>query len=203
MKNKILDFLIENIKKNYNYNETKLKEIRYGLESLYLSIFKFIIIIILSIFIHTLKEVCLLFVFYSILRLTGFGLHAKKSWQCWITTLPVFVIIPYLIKTITINKYCILLICLFSLIIYIIYAPADTEKRPITNIKKRKIYKLLTITICITYTIVILIVNNKLITNTIAFSLLLESILILPITYRLFDLNYNNYKLYIGKEDKK
>ena len=46
MKNKILDFLMENIKKNYNYNETKLKEIRYGLESLYLSIFKFIIIIL-------------------------------------------------------------------------------------------------------------------------------------------------------------
>ena len=49
MKNILLDSIINNIKKYYNYDEVKLKEIRYGLESLYLSLTKIIVVIILSI----------------------------------------------------------------------------------------------------------------------------------------------------------
>jgi len=203
MKNKILDLIMNNIKKYYSYDETKLKEIRYGLESLYLSIFKVIVILIISFFIHTTKELCLLFIFYGILRLTAFGLHTKNSIQCWLSSISVFSLIPYLIKKIIINNYILYPILIICLILIIIYAPADTEKRPLIRKKKRIIYKVLSSIIVSIYIVYILLTNNSYIHNILFFSIILQTILILPITYKIYGLKYANYKLYKGKEVKK
>ena len=196
MKNKILDSTINIIKKYYNYDEIKLKEIRYGLESLYLSITKIIVIFFISFFIHTTKELCLLFLIYGILRLVAFGLHTKKTIHCWITSLITFSLIPYLIKELNIDYIYILIISIISFILICIYAPSDTEKRPLINKKKRTIYKILSIIISLIYSIIIIIIKSFYIKRLFMFSLLLESLLILPISYKLFGLKYDNYKRY-------
>ncbi len=201
MKEVLLDNIINSIKKYYDYDNNKLLEIRYGLESLYLSITKIIVILLISIVIKTTKELLLLFLFYGLLRLTGFGAHAKKSIHCYFTSIPLFVLVPYLIKTITINNYLLLIISVFSILLLSIYAPADTEKRPI--LKRRKIYKILTISISLIYLIIIIISNNTYIKNLLFFSILIETLLVLPITYKLLGVKYNNYKRYMRKEDKK
>lgn len=203
MKNKILDSLINIISKYYNYDKTKLLEIRYGLESIYLSIVKVIVIFIISYFIHTTKELCLLFLLYGTLRLTAFGLHAKKSWQCWITSLITFNLVPYLIKICVISEKIINYILPILFILICIYAPADTEKRPLINKKKRKMYKILSILIALIYSIIIFLSNSLYIKNLLFFCIFTEVILILPISYKLFGVNYNNYKTYKRKEDIK
>ena len=200
MKNKILDTIMNSIKKYYSYDETKLKEIRYGLESLYLSIFKIIVITIISIFIHTTKELCIFFLFFGILRLTAFGLHTKNSIQCWISSILVFSLIPYLIKNTTIDKNILIISSLLLLIFIIIYAPADTEKRPLIRKKKRIMYKILSIIISSSYIAYIYFSNNSYINNILFYSIFLQTILILPITYKLYGLKYANYKLYKRKE---
>ena len=203
MKNKILDRFISLIKKYYDYDDVKLQEIRYGLESLYLSIFKIIVIIIISFFIHTTKELCAFFLSYGLLRITAFGLHTKKSIECWFLSLTSFSLIPFLIKTMHINNNLLIILSLVSIIIISIYAPADTEKRPLINRNKRIIYKIISITISLIYTFIILMKINNYINNLLIFSLLLESLLILPISYRLLGLKYNNYKHYKGRRDKR
>ena len=80
------------------------------------------------------------------------------------------------------------------LVILAIYAPADTEKRPIYNKKKRNIYKLLTIIISTIYVLFIIFSKNIYMKNILFYSLLNQVILILPITYKLFGVQYNNYK---------
>ena len=196
MKNILLDSIINNIKKYYNYDEVKLKEIRYGLESLYLSLTKIIVVIILSIIFKTTKELLLLFLFYGLLRLAGFGVHAKKTIHCWFTSIPLFVIVPYLIKTITINNHILMSISLLSTILLIIYAPADTEKRPLINKKKRLIYKILTSIISVIYFIIIIHSKNNYISNLLFFSILIETLFVLPITYKILGVKYDNYKRY-------
>lgn len=201
MKNKVLDYLINTIKKYYKYDVVKLKEIRYGLESLYLSIIKFIVIFIISFFIKTTKELCLFFLTYGILRMFAFGVHAKKSIHCWIISLLTFGIIPLLIKTYKINLYIILITSIICLLLIIIYAPADTEKRPLINKKKRIIFKILSIITTITYIILIIYVKNYY-KNLLFYSIILETIFILPITYKLLGVKYNNYKKYKERRNK-
>ena len=76
------------------------------------------------------------------------------------------------------------------------YAPADTEKRPLINKNKRTLYKVLTLLITFIYLILSLILKNQIIINTLYLSIILETIQILPITYKLYGVRYNNYKNY-------
>lgn len=199
IKNKILDNLITRIRNIYNYDDIKLKEIRYGLESLYLSIFKIIVVIIISIFLKTTKELLLFLLTYGLLRLVGFGAHAKRSIDCWIYSLLFFCIIPFLIKKLVIDKLIIIILSIIMIIFLSIYAPADTEKRPLIHKKKRMIYKILSMIISIIYLVIIIFINNLYISKLLFFSIMMETILVLPITYKLLGVSYSNYKKYIMK----
>lgn len=200
MKELVVNGIMNNITKYYDYDNTKISEIKYGIESLYLTITKTIIIFIISCILNVTKELMLLFVFYSLIRLTGFGVHAKKSWHCWVTSLITFVLIPLLIKYVTLNKEFIIISYTIFTLLLLEYAPADTEKRPLINKKKRIIYKVLTILLVISYLIYSLIQKDNItIINTLYFSILLETLLVLPCTYKLFGVKYNNYKNYKKK----
>lgn len=203
MKELVVNGIMNNITKYYDYNNTKISEIKYGIESLYLTITKTIIIFIISFILNITKELMLLFVFYSLIRLTGFGVHAKKSWHCWVTSLITFILIPLLIKYVTLNKEFIIISYTIFTLLLLEYAPADTEKRPLINKKRRIIYKVLTILLVISYLIYSLIQKDNItIINTLYFSILLETLLVLPCTYKLFGVKYNNYKNYKKKGGK-
>ena len=202
MKNLIINNTINNIQKYYKYDDIKLKEIKYGLETLYLTIFKTIVVFIISALINTTKELLLIFIFYGLLRLTGFGLYAKRSIDCCISSLILFVGIPVLCKKLTIDINMASTILMIALILLFIYAPADTEKRPLINKKKRIIYKLLTSITTIVYIFIINLTKNITLQNTLFFSILIETLLVLPISYKLFGLKYNNYKNYKKGERK-
>lgn len=198
MKDKVVNIIMNNISKYYSYDDIKLKEIRYGIESIYLTITKTIIVIIISTFMKTTKELLLFMLFYGILRLTAFGLHAKKAWHCWVLSLFLFALIPYLIKILTISHLLYTVLFFFILILFIIYAPADTEKRPLIHKNKRTFYKILTCIITIIYYIISNFSNN-IINNALLFSCLMQVLMILPISYNLLGLKYNNYKSYSKK----
>lgn len=196
MKDLIIDKAMNSIKRKNNFDETKLAEIKYGLSTLYINITKTIVIITLSIILNLIKELLLILLFYGLLRLFGFGLHAKKTWQCWIGSLLTFLLLPYLVKLLIINFYIRLIISILSIVFIIIYAPADTEKRPLIRKKRRILYKILCTLIAIGLTIYSLLTKNVLIQNSIFFSLILECFMINPLSYKIFKLKYANYKNY-------
>ncbi|MCI7084267.1 MAG: accessory gene regulator B family protein [Tenericutes bacterium] len=196
MKEVIINNIMLNIKNNKDYTEQKLNEIRYGLEALYLTSTKIAVIYIIAVILNSYKELTLIFLLYGTLRLTGFGIHAKSSKECWISSLLIFVPIPYLLKFIFIPKYINIILSIIGTILLLIYSPADTEKRPLIHKKKRIIYKILTTTISTIYTILNIITKDNILSNIITFSILLEAIIVLPISYKLFGLKYNNYLNY-------
>lgn len=204
MRSKIINNIMDQIKKYNDFDEIKLQEIKYGLETVYLTIIKTIVFILIAILLNTIKGLLLFMLFYGIIRLTGFGVHAKKSLHCWISSIVIFVIIPILIKYVILNNYILYVGSIISIILLSIYAPADTPKRPLINKRKRNIYKISTIIISIIYFITIIMMkNNYIFTNTLFYSLLLESFLVTPFIYKIFGVSYKNYKTYKRKEDKK
>ena len=194
MRQKILDKILNSIKSRFKYSDEKLLEIRYGLETLYITISKTIVIMVINLLFRTFKELLFLMLFYGLVRLTGFGMHAKKSWHCWAMSLTIFAILPLLIKFISF-RILIRFIIYFICTIYILnYAPADTEKRPLINKNKRNIYNVICTITAFCISIYGLLSRNSIIQNSIMFSLVLESLMISPMTYKLFKLRYNNYK---------
>lgn len=193
MKNFIINKCIEYIKNNTNYNEIKLKEIKYGLEGLYLTISKLIIIFILAIILNMCFETIIFLLIFNILRCTSFGIHATKSWICLLSSTIIFISLPYLCSIININ---LTLKCVLGIIgIYFMFknSPADTHKKPIINKKRRAYYKFISTINCIIMVFISIHIKNNFISNCLLFSIILQNFMISPAIYKFFKLPYNNY----------
>ena len=194
MKDKFLDSSIIFIKKYGNYDEKDIKKLRYGLEGLYLTWTKVIIITLIALLLGIIKEVFIILILFNFLRYFGFGFHAEKSSHCLILSTIMFVIIPYIFLNFTITTEVFLLISVFCIMLISIYSPADTIKRPLKNKKKRIIRKILNLIVAILYVVIGLILNDHYINTLILISLIIEVFVIIPTTYKVFKQPYNNYK---------
>ena len=141
MKKKFLDSSMRLITKNGQYTDEQIEIIAYGLEGIYLTVTKMIVIFATAYLLGIFKEMLLLLISYNIIRSNAFGIHASKSIYCLISSLIMF------IGGALICKYCLFsfnltfIISIICNICLLIYAPADTEKRPIVSKKRRQIYK--------------------------------------------------------------
>ena len=88
MKDKILNKCMNSVREKYpNYSQDKLDEIEYGLEAIYLTFTKVIVIFSIAYILGVLKELVIVLLFYNLLRTTAFGMHAKKSWHCYLISI--------------------------------------------------------------------------------------------------------------------
>lgn len=197
MREKFLNGSIKRISKKYpDYDEERLEVISYGLEALYITFTKSVVIFSLAFILGVIKEVFLILLFYNILRTTAFGMHAKKSSQCYIISILFFIGGALLCKYVGINIYAKMIITILSFISIVLYAPADTYKRPLLNEKKRKIYKIITVINSLIFVICIIVFRDNIVSNYLVMGLLDASLMIHPLMYRVFQLPYNNYKTY-------
>ena len=197
MKRFIIDGLVKYVSENKELKNEDIEVIRYGISNLYLQISKMIVITLIAVLLNILIPYLIFTILYNIIRMPSFGIHAKKSYQCWISSIIIFIGIPYLITILEINIITRLVISILAAIYITIYSPADTEKRPIISKKRRLIYKYLSCIISIIYINLSIYIDNEIVRNALLFSLLLQCIIISPITYKVFGVPYNNYKNYI------
>ena len=199
MKKKVLDKLTNFIKNNKECSEKDLKIYRYGLETIYNMITKTIVVLLITYFLGTIKQCFLLILFYTSVRLFSYGLHASSSLGCWLTTIPIYISGSYFIKLCSVNKYYIFAALLIYTIFAILWAPADTKKKPIIRRERRIKLKVLSIIVCISHAFIIYYASNQYILNAILFSLVLQSICICPLTYKITNNRFNNYLYYQKK----
>ena len=181
---------------NKDLSQRDIDKIRYGLEGLYLTITKLIFIIIVSIILGIWKETLLLILIFNGIRLTGFGVHAKRSIDCLVSSTLFFILFPIICIKLSIPLIVKVILFIPLTVLIGIFAPADTEKRPLINKKKRKIYKMLSIMISIIYMTIAIVIKDNTLSNCFIFAIVIQIIIMLPITYKLFGVSYNNYKTY-------
>lgn len=181
---------------NKDLSQRDIDKIKYGLEGLYLTITKLIFIIIISIILGIWKETLLLIIIFNGIRLTAFGVHAKRSIDCLISSTLFFILFPIICIKLTIPLIVKIILFIPLTVLIGIFAPADTEKRPLINKKKRKIYKMLSIMISIIYMTIAIVIKDNTLSNCFIFAIVIQIIIMLPITYKLFGVSYNNYKTY-------
>ena len=184
------------LSKNRSYTQDELEVIHYGLEGIYLTFTKMIVLFLIAFLFNIFKEMLLLLIAYNVIRVQAFGIHASKSIYCLISSFIMF------IGGALICKYCVIPVSLSIIlaitcnICLLLYAPADTHKHPLINAKKRKKFKLISFSLGIIYTISIILFRDYSIVNYLLLGMSEAVIMILPITYKAFSLPYNNYKTY-------
>lgn len=191
MKEVFLKHSLQLITANKEWDEDSLEKIRYGLEGIYLTIVKLVILLALAIILNIERLFLINLVFFNILRFFAFGVHARNSTQCLITSTVMFIIFPILSTSIDFPLPVQIIIASICVLLFLLYAPADTHKRPQKNRKKRQFRKAFAVTIAIIY--VLLIIMLKDLSQIILCSLMTETIMILPITYRILGVPYKNH----------
>lgn len=194
MKTLFLNNSLNFLKKYNNYSEEEIEKLLYGLEGLYLTITKLVVIAIVALILGIFKEVVIILALFNVIRYFGFGVHAGKSSDCLITSLTLFVLLPYILLKIHLSKSIILILGIVDIIIYLIFAPADTIKRPFYNRKKRIIRKIITTLIGILYLVISLIIDSYEVSIMLCIAMIIQSIVVCPISYMILGQPYNNYK---------
>lgn len=194
MKEKFLNLCITFLQKNNDYSELELKKLRYGLEGIYLTLTKTIIILLVSLILNIFLETLICILLFNIIRYFAFGFHAEKSFHCLLLSLFNFVAIPYVFLKVNNSLVLNIIISLLCLVCILIFAPADTVKRPLKDKKKRIKRKILTFLVGCLYTLLIVFLKNSFISDILISTLIVTVIVINPITYKIFGQPYNNYK---------
>ena len=197
MKKKFIESSIRLIKNNKRVDELEEKKLRYGLEGFYNVFVKTIVMLVLAVVLDIVPEYVLLILVYSTLRLYGFGIHMKTSAQCWLTSVPMYIGGCILIKYVTFPEYISVIIWFFGFLSFLLFAPADTPARPLIHKEKRIRAKILSILILIGYFVIYHYVDITVIKNVILYGVLMESVSINPIIYKLFHTPFNNYKSFV------
>ena len=194
MKEKFVNSSISFISKYQECDDLKLKRLKYGLEGIYSLIIKTIVVIIISIFTKTIQETILLILFYAGIRTFSYGMHAKSNLSCWITTLLIYNGIPLFTQKIDIPNNIGYIILGGALISMILWAPADTPKKPLIRKNQRTKCKILSIIVVLIYSLIYLFSNSIIIKQMIIFALIIQTIIINPLSYKLTNTKFNNYK---------
>lgn len=165
--------------------EQKLAEINYGIAVFIANSYKMLLIFILAILLKIFKHFLIAFICFGTLRTFASGVHAKREWTCLPASTLIFFGILYLGMTIELNIYILSIIFVLCFAAVFRYAPADTEERPIASRKLRRKLKIMScITVIILYAAALYNLGTTA-SSIIAFAALIESILILPVTYKL------------------
>jgi accessory gene regulator B len=84
-----------------------------------------------------------------------------------------------------------------SFILLALYAPADTEERPLVCEKARHdLKKSSLVTAGILFIIAMILPVNNIVGNIIAWSVIIESVMTTPMIYYFFNRRYRNYEYY-------
>ena len=181
---------------NPDYSDEKIEILEYGLTGLYIFVSKSIVIFSIAYFLGIFKELLIFMIIYNCLRLVSFGAHATSSVGCLVASTTSFLSATYLCKSIIIPQNIKVILGIMGIVCVYLYSPADTEKRPIISPKRRMIYKTLSTLVAFFMIVFSLTLSNDFLANSCTVCLILQCIMIMPITYKLINQRYDNYKYY-------
>lgn len=181
---------------NPDYTNEKMEILEYGLTAFYIFISKSLVIFTIAYFLGILKDLIVFMIIYNCLRFVSFGIHATSSIGCFIASTFSFFLTTYLCRIIVIPQNIKVILGFLGMICIFKYSPADTEKRPIINPKRRSIYKILSTIIAFFMVAFSLILPSDFLANSCIVALMLQCVMISPITYKFANQTYDNYKYY-------
>lgn len=204
MINKICESLLKKIRKEMSdIDDERAEIILYGLQLIVGEVPKIILLFAVAILLKIGWLVIFAYATMLPYKIVAGGFHLKTNLGCMIGTFVVYfgnVLISKYIVLFTETKYLLTLFTLiFSIIMICLYAPADTINLPILRQKERKTKKVLSYIFAIITLIASLLVQNNTLSNILLFNVLIETICISKLAYRITKNEYG-YKTYLKQE---
>ena len=168
----------------------------FGLESFLINVSKLIIVYAFAILLGTLAQTLIIQAAFALLRRYSFGLHALKSTVCTIVSCSLFVVIPWALPDVSIGNAAVLAIYVPLLVLFYMYAPADTKARPLIGAKLRAKLKKQAVACVMVLMIVTVLIPNGNIKLLLTLGAVYQCVSVLPLTYKILRRSEKNYEQY-------
>ncbi|MEJ1312805.1 accessory gene regulator ArgB-like protein [Latilactobacillus sakei] len=179
-------------------------ELCYSIDVLIINICKCVEIYIVALILGTFMNTLVMHISYALLRWSAGGWHARKSLNCSLFGIITFSVFPFITQSLDIH-ISIFEILLFLTIVFVLiycYAPSDTEKNPLVDSSERKKAHWKSI-----LTTLLIALSASFFNTTTQFfivsGILVESVLVTPLFYKLMKVRYNNYEEYAEIKQQK
>ncbi len=172
----------------------------FGVQRFLEDITKIVFITAIAILLHIAKEIFIVFTITLVYKNFVGGAHAKTNTICAIFTALACFLPIYLTKFFQFSNSFLLILTIltiiFSTIIIIKFAPADTENVPIINKEQRRKLKIgAFISLALILTLSGIIIHNMYYYQIILICLNLSNLNTTPIMYKFFKCNYSGGKI--------
>lgn len=181
----------------YVYKEgLAYKKVVLGCELLFMNITKLAVILFISALLGIIPQTLLALVGFNVIRRTAFGAHGLSDFSCSTVSKVIFVFFPYIMRDMVLPLYVIAPALMFVVVSVYLFAPADTEARPIIGADKRKKMRIHSVAAALLLTTVVLVLPYNVVKNMVTWGAFCEAIFILPLTYYALGRRRNNYARY-------
>jgi len=178
-------------------SEEDLEIIGYGLEGIIITVPKIVFIFAVGYLLNILQPLFFAILSFGILRSFASGVHLKNDWACLFFSTVVFLSITYAGIYVPLPRLINISMFLVSFILLVLYAPADTEERPLVVPRIRQELKVLSLIFTgLMFIIMLLLPSGHVIGNIFAWSAVAESVMTTPAIYYILNRRYRNYEYY-------
>jgi len=190
LSNKISDYIITNAN---IADEIQRDNVQYGVSVFMYNLSKLPVIFLLAYYLGIIQYTIVALLSFGFIRTSACGLHAQTSLTCLIYSIMILLGIPLVSVHIIMPTIITFTIFIYSFILAILFAPADTEEKPIASMKLRRKLKIAAL-VSIFISFLITFAVSPIYANVITLSVFVECTLTTPLLYRIFKKRYNNYK---------
>lgn len=181
-------------KSTQSKTKVELEQIQYGIHILLNNLIKLTVVFLAAYFLGIFKYVIIAFLSFSFLRSSASGIHARTSITCLISTAAIFLGAAYLGISIQLGYRDISVVFTTCTLLLYLYAPADTEEKPLVSKRLRRRLKIFALGSNVLLFAVCLILKGSIFASVITFSVLIECLSITPFIYFIFKRRYRNYE---------
>lgn len=171
--------------KDMEYSDEKKEIVAYGIESVFLAIFGAAAIIFVAFLFNAVVSAVFAAIFGGFLRKLSGGAHFHTPLSCLLSGSIVYAILGVIAKEIIrfdlYHMNTMIMILLLSLILVSIFAPVDSEAKPIHSESFRKKLKVASIGFVTLAIIMVLLNNNPLINTSAALGIGFQTLTLLPV----------------------
>lgn len=197
MIDKICNYILKRIRKEMpEVDDERAEVILYGLQLIIGEIPKEILLFVIAYFLGIFKLTLISVLIVAPYRCFSGGIHLHTHIGCIICTCMLYIgtaLIGKYVVLVGTTKYLILgLVWLFSSIMVMKYAPADTENVPILRKKERTQKKIISEIVLSINIIIALFINNTAITSMVAYGLFIQTLMITRVAYKLTKNKYGH-----------
>lgn len=175
-------------------------KMKLGFEMLLINLSKLVLVYGAAILFHLLWQTLIMHGAYFAIRKTAFGLHANNGIICTAVSTVFFVGLPYISQRyISPDNLEVSILGIISLALLSRYAPADTDKFPLIGKEKRAKLRRRTQYSTMLVVLIAWLCPSPTVKGLLMLGVLVQVIMVLPVTYKLLKRSYNNYENYDAK----